>query len=223
MIARIRTPAGLFWFISCPVHSWDVSMPWAQKAGACSRSAERGLIAICDRIWSCTASSYLPGGRSFRSNWVSQLGSVRRPDDEPLYEVIACTLEGQAVTSDAGFTIAVKRDADALATAQTLIIPPTNVRTSPTSREAHHHRHQRAAPRYLPRRARQSLRAPRSQTLTLPSLADAACRASAALSNRVPPPGARCHAIVGASCVSATTPNRNILVINLTPTVLGCR
>jgi hypothetical protein len=59
--------------------------------------------------------------------------------------VIACTLEGQAVTSDAGFTIAVKRDADALATAQTLIIPPTNVRTSPTSREARHHRHQRAA------------------------------------------------------------------------------
>jgi transcriptional regulator GlxA family with amidase domain len=52
-------------------------------------------------------------------------GSAERPDGEPLYEVIACTLDGLPVGSDAGFSIAVRHDARALATADTLVIPPS--------------------------------------------------------------------------------------------------
>ena len=76
MIARIRTLAGLFWFISCPVHSWDVSMPWAQnQAGACSRSAERGLSNLRQDLVMHRV-VVLAVRASFRSNWASQLGSA---------------------------------------------------------------------------------------------------------------------------------------------------
>ncbi|MER5647891.1 helix-turn-helix domain-containing protein [Streptosporangium sp. NPDC002524] len=53
-------------------------------------------------------------------------GSAEGPDGEPLYEVIACTLDGAPVNSDAGFSIAVEHDASALATADTLVIPPSS-------------------------------------------------------------------------------------------------
>ncbi|MFI0898209.1 GlxA family transcriptional regulator [Streptomyces sp. NPDC020983] len=53
-------------------------------------------------------------------------GSALSPDGQPLYEVIACTLDGRPVNTDAGFAIAVEHDAKALATADTLVIPPSN-------------------------------------------------------------------------------------------------
>ncbi|MFQ6392513.1 GlxA family transcriptional regulator [Nocardia sp. KC 131] len=47
-------------------------------------------------------------------------------DDEgrALYEVVVCTADGQPVDSDAGFTIAVAHGPQALATADTVIVPP---------------------------------------------------------------------------------------------------
>ncbi|MFE2285625.1 GlxA family transcriptional regulator [Streptomyces sp. NPDC059443] len=43
-----------------------------------------------------------------------------------LYEVTVCTADGQPVTSDAGFTIGVSAGPEALAAADTVIIPPTH-------------------------------------------------------------------------------------------------
>jgi len=53
-------------------------------------------------------------------------GSALGPNGAPLYEVIACTLDGRPVDSDAGFAIAVEHDVKALTTADTLVIPPSN-------------------------------------------------------------------------------------------------
>ncbi|MFJ3925860.1 GlxA family transcriptional regulator [Streptomyces sp. NPDC090022] len=49
-------------------------------------------------------------------------------DDEgrPLYEVTVCTADGQPVTSDAGFQVAVTAGPEALDGADTVIIPPTH-------------------------------------------------------------------------------------------------
>jgi len=53
-------------------------------------------------------------------------GSAVGPGGEPLYEVITCTLDGGPVNTDAGFAITVGHDATALATADTLVIPPSH-------------------------------------------------------------------------------------------------
>jgi transcriptional regulator GlxA family with amidase domain len=45
---------------------------------------------------------------------------------EPLYEVITCTVDGRPVTSSAGFTVGVEYDAEVLADADTVVIPPSN-------------------------------------------------------------------------------------------------
>lgn len=52
------------------------------------------------------------------------LGAARGPAGERLYEVITCSLDGGPVTTSADFAIAVERGVEALATADTLIIPP---------------------------------------------------------------------------------------------------
>ncbi len=46
------------------------------------------------------------------------------PGDEPLYEVVTCTLDGGPVRTAADFAISVGRDATTLATADTVVIPP---------------------------------------------------------------------------------------------------
>ncbi|GAA0338243.1 helix-turn-helix domain-containing protein [Actinoallomurus spadix] len=51
-------------------------------------------------------------------------GGARGPDDEPLYDVVTCTLDGGPVRTHADFSIAVEHDASVLATADTVVIPP---------------------------------------------------------------------------------------------------
>ncbi|WP_031158208.1 GlxA family transcriptional regulator [Streptosporangium roseum] len=53
-------------------------------------------------------------------------GVARGPDREPLYEVITCTVDGRSVRTDADFSIAVGHGAEALATADTVVIPATH-------------------------------------------------------------------------------------------------
>ncbi|MER5934437.1 helix-turn-helix domain-containing protein [Streptomyces sp. NPDC002054] len=53
-------------------------------------------------------------------------GNALDAEDRPLYEVTVCTADGQPVTSDAGFGIAVSAGPEALAAADTVIIPPTH-------------------------------------------------------------------------------------------------
>ncbi|MFG2619314.1 GlxA family transcriptional regulator [Streptomyces sp. NPDC048507] len=53
-------------------------------------------------------------------------GNARAEDGGPLYEVTVCTPDGQPVASDAGFTIGVTAGPEALAAADTVIIPPTH-------------------------------------------------------------------------------------------------
>jgi transcriptional regulator GlxA family with amidase domain len=50
-------------------------------------------------------------------------GIARGPGDEPLYEVITCTVDGGPVRTQADFGIAVEHGAEALATADTVVIP----------------------------------------------------------------------------------------------------
>ncbi|MBT2451649.1 helix-turn-helix domain-containing protein [Streptomyces sp. ISL-43] len=45
---------------------------------------------------------------------------------KPLYEVTVCTADGAPVTSDAGFTIGVSSGPEALAAADTVVVPPTH-------------------------------------------------------------------------------------------------
>ncbi|MFC4587510.1 GlxA family transcriptional regulator [Sphaerisporangium corydalis] len=52
-------------------------------------------------------------------------GGAQGPGGEPLYEVITCTLDGRPVGTSAGFAIVVEHDATALATADTVVIPPS--------------------------------------------------------------------------------------------------
>ncbi|MGI5244135.1 GlxA family transcriptional regulator [Dactylosporangium sp. CA-139066] len=51
-------------------------------------------------------------------------GTATGPGGEPLYEVLTCSLDGAAVTTDADFTVAVAHGPELLATAATVVIPP---------------------------------------------------------------------------------------------------
>ncbi|NUO59043.1 MAG: helix-turn-helix domain-containing protein [Hamadaea sp.] len=53
-------------------------------------------------------------------------GEAVGADGEPLYEVIVCTVDGRPVTSSAGYTLGVEHDAEALAGADTVVIPPSH-------------------------------------------------------------------------------------------------
>ncbi|KOU22836.1 AraC family transcriptional regulator [Streptomyces sp. WM6372] len=53
-------------------------------------------------------------------------GNAHAEDGGGLYEVTVCTADGQPVTSDAGFTIGVTAGPEALAAADTVIVPPTH-------------------------------------------------------------------------------------------------
>jgi transcriptional regulator GlxA family with amidase domain len=53
-------------------------------------------------------------------------GNARDEAGNQLYEITVCTADGQPVTSDAGFTIGVSAGPEALAAADTVIIPPTH-------------------------------------------------------------------------------------------------
>jgi transcriptional regulator GlxA family with amidase domain len=44
----------------------------------------------------------------------------------PLYEVLTCTIDGRPVRTDADYTIAVEHDASVLATADSVVIPPSH-------------------------------------------------------------------------------------------------
>lgn len=51
---------------------------------------------------------------------------AKGPDGEPLYEVITCTVDGGPVRTDSDFSISVGHGAEALATADTVVIPATH-------------------------------------------------------------------------------------------------
>lgn len=53
-------------------------------------------------------------------------GNARDEDGARLYEVTVCTADGLPVTSDAGFTVGVGAGPEALAAADTVIVPPTH-------------------------------------------------------------------------------------------------
>ncbi|MFD7014523.1 GlxA family transcriptional regulator [Streptomyces sp. NPDC059161] len=52
--------------------------------------------------------------------------AARGPGGERLYEVTVCTVDGQPVRTEAGFSIAVEHGPEALAAADTVVIPPTH-------------------------------------------------------------------------------------------------
>jgi transcriptional regulator GlxA family with amidase domain len=49
-----------------------------------------------------------------------------RHDQRPLYEVVTCTVDGAPVRTDADFSISVDHDASVLATADSVVIPPSH-------------------------------------------------------------------------------------------------
>ncbi|GAA4208053.1 helix-turn-helix domain-containing protein [Streptosporangium oxazolinicum] len=53
-------------------------------------------------------------------------GGARSPDGKPLYEVLTCTVDGAPVRTDADFTITVEHGAEALESADTVVIPATH-------------------------------------------------------------------------------------------------
>ncbi|MER5620744.1 helix-turn-helix domain-containing protein [Streptosporangium sp. NPDC002544] len=53
-------------------------------------------------------------------------GIARSPEGERLYEVLTCTVDGAPVRTDADFSIAVDHGAEALAGADTVVIPATH-------------------------------------------------------------------------------------------------
>ena len=55
-------------------------------------------------------------------------GSARdaRDHERPLYEVVTCTVDGAPVRTDADFSISVDHDASVLATADSVVIPPSH-------------------------------------------------------------------------------------------------
>jgi transcriptional regulator GlxA family with amidase domain len=53
-------------------------------------------------------------------------GAAYDTDGKPLYEVLTCTLDGRPVATDAGFEVAVRHDASVLATAGTVVVPPSH-------------------------------------------------------------------------------------------------
>ncbi|MER0448441.1 helix-turn-helix domain-containing protein [Streptomyces sp. Edi4] len=52
--------------------------------------------------------------------------SAKGPDGTPLYEVTVCTADGRPVRTEAGFSVAVDHGPEALAAADTVVIPPTH-------------------------------------------------------------------------------------------------
>ncbi|MEV6577833.1 helix-turn-helix domain-containing protein [Streptomyces sp. NPDC051582] len=53
-------------------------------------------------------------------------GNARSEDGGALYEVTVCTADGRPVNSDAGFSVGVTAGPEALAAADTVIVPPTH-------------------------------------------------------------------------------------------------
>ncbi|GAA4479156.1 helix-turn-helix domain-containing protein [Rhodococcus olei] len=53
-------------------------------------------------------------------------GGARGPADEPLYEVLTCTVDGRPVRTDADFAVSVDHDAALLATADTVVLPASH-------------------------------------------------------------------------------------------------
>ncbi|MER5932909.1 helix-turn-helix domain-containing protein [Streptomyces sp. NPDC002054] len=51
-------------------------------------------------------------------------GTAEGPAGEPLYEVLTCSLDGRPVRTSADFSVAVEHGGEAVATADTLVIPP---------------------------------------------------------------------------------------------------
>ncbi|MEU8778970.1 helix-turn-helix domain-containing protein [Streptomyces sp. NPDC048606] len=69
----------------------------------------------------------LPGVPPFELGIPSRvLGSALDEEGRPLYEVTVCTADGGPVLSDAGFTVQPAAGAEALAAADTVIVPPTH-------------------------------------------------------------------------------------------------
>ncbi|MEU9301032.1 helix-turn-helix domain-containing protein [Streptomyces sp. NPDC048269] len=69
----------------------------------------------------------LPGFPPFELGIPSRVfGQAVDDTGEPLYEVVVCTADGQPVLSDCGFTLQPAAGAEALAAADTVIIPPTH-------------------------------------------------------------------------------------------------
>jgi transcriptional regulator GlxA family with amidase domain len=60
-------------------------------------------------------------------------GAAVTSDGQPLYRVIVCSVDGQPVRTGGGFTIVVDHDADVLARADTVVLPPAH-RACPPSR-----------------------------------------------------------------------------------------
>ncbi|WP_431042656.1 GlxA family transcriptional regulator [Streptomyces sp. P1-3] len=54
------------------------------------------------------------------------LGNAEDAEGRPLYEVVVCTPDGSPVRSDAGFSVAVEYGPEALAAADTVVVPPTS-------------------------------------------------------------------------------------------------
>ncbi|GGM59057.1 GlxA family transcriptional regulator [Dactylosporangium sucinum] len=51
-------------------------------------------------------------------------GTAADPDGTPLYEVVTCSLDGRPVPTSADFAVAVEHGAEAIDTADTLVLPP---------------------------------------------------------------------------------------------------
>ncbi|OIK28515.1 AraC family transcriptional regulator [Streptomyces malaysiense] len=69
----------------------------------------------------------LPGVPPFELGIPSRVfGSVQDAGGRPLYEVTVCTADGAPVPSDAGFTVQPAAGPEALAAADTVIVPPTH-------------------------------------------------------------------------------------------------
>ncbi|MEV0976262.1 helix-turn-helix domain-containing protein [Streptomyces sp. NPDC049915] len=69
----------------------------------------------------------LPGVPPFELGIPSRVfGSVQDAEGRPLYDVTVCTADGAPVPSDAGFTVQPAAGPEALAAADTVIVPPTH-------------------------------------------------------------------------------------------------
>jgi len=69
----------------------------------------------------------LPGVPPFELGIPSRVfGSAEDADGRPLYEVTICTADGAPVLSDAGFTVQPSAGPEALAAADTVVLPPTH-------------------------------------------------------------------------------------------------
>ncbi|WP_441251134.1 GlxA family transcriptional regulator [Kitasatospora sp. McL0602] len=68
----------------------------------------------------------LPGVIPFELGIPARIfGSAYSPTGRPLYEITTCSLDGRPVRTQADFTVAVEQDSRAIATADTLVVPPT--------------------------------------------------------------------------------------------------